>query len=65
MREIGILKNKNKQREEIQSQMDEYEAKGGKVTEIGMGICTHSKKISYNTSFESLNKLDKYFGSER
>jgi len=58
MREIGILKNKNKQREEIQSQMDEYEAKGGKVTEVGLGVCTNIKKISYNVSYDSLNKLD-------
>ena len=65
MREIGILKNKNKQREEIQSQMDEYEAKGGKVTEVGLGVCTGSKKISYNTSYDSLNKLADRYGNER
>jgi len=57
MREIGILNAKNKKRDEIQAQVDEYVAKGGKVKSVDMGVFTNSKKLSYNTDYTSLARL--------
>ena len=63
MRELEILKAKNKERAAIQSQVDEFLASGGKVIEVGMGVFTNSKKLSYNTDYDSLAKLADRYGS--
>lgn len=48
MQEIGVMKQQEKLRLEIQKQVEEYLAKGGEITQVEFGVINPSKKCSYN-----------------
>jgi hypothetical protein len=64
MQEIGLTKIKAMESAEIASHVEAYLNQGGDINKIGMGICTHSKKLSYNTTYESVIKLNERYGEQ-